>query len=178
MPLYYNWFQFNGVVQGASLRSLVHPHRLTRLNYYLQVTASLFHGFSFSQIIKSLCQCLSKWYFSLIMDMRENSSQWDMEFWWEKVLRSISPSWQKLEPLLPLSPGFLTLPSVLTQWQEQWQLLCDQVERAGRLKGHKPYQHWAARLAPVLTTQPPATWKASRSWFVSCVWAVRLHSSR
>lgn len=114
MPLYYNWFQFNGVVQGASLKSLVHPHRVTHLNYYLQVTASLFHGVSFSQIIKSLCQCLSKWYFSLTVDMRENSSQWDMEFWREKVLGSISPSWQKLKPLHPLSPGFLTLPSVLT----------------------------------------------------------------
>lgn len=145
MPSYYNWFQFNGAVQVTALRSLAHPHRLMCLSYF-QVTESLFHGFSFSQIIKSPCQCLSKRYTPSVLGTRKNPSQWDKDVNLSgKVLGNISTSGQKVTSILPLFPSFLSRSSVLAWWQKQWRLLWDQVERAERTKG--------TRASPALSHQ-------------------------
>lgn len=71
-----------------------------------------------------------------VVGTRKNPSQWDTDGNLSaKVLGNISTSGQKLTWILPLSPSFLPLSSVLAWWQEQGQLLWDQVERAERTEG-------------------------------------------
>lgn len=88
---------------------------------------------------------------------QQNPSQWDTDGNLSG-LGNISTSGQKLTSILPLSPSFLSLSSVLAWWQEQWWLIWDQVERAERIE-----RTWAS---PALSHQAKVGAHSSASCYM------------